>query len=128
MSTAESGKLSGRQQNVSAGATETSTYICEEPLSMNRISFGAFFTPIIGRVYDRRAAKKILRAYWHIVLLSPAIPCGFAINYSGQNAIFIFVVNLVALIPLGGILSMLTEEFIARRGGGGALMIITSLG
>ena len=72
--------------------------------------------------------RALLSAYWYIFLLLPAVPAGFVVNFTGQNVLIIFAVNLVATLPLGSILTILTDEFILRSGGQLALMVVVTLG
>lgn len=65
---------------------------------------------------------------WLIILLLPIVPTGFAIKYTNQNPAVTFTFNLVAMVPLGAILTLLTDELIVRRGGHEALLIVVTTG
>lgn len=65
---------------------------------------------------------------WLVILLLPAVPAGFVIKYSNQTPAATFTVNLVAMVPLGAILTLLTDEMIVRRGGHEALLIVVTTG
>lgn len=65
---------------------------------------------------------------WLIVLLLPAVPAGFVVKYSNQTPAATFTSNLVAMVPLGAILTLITDELIVRRGGHDALLIVVTTG
>ena len=65
---------------------------------------------------------------WLLILLLPAVPAGFVIKYSNQTPAATFMSNLVAMVPLGVILTLLTDEMITRRGGHEALLVIVTTG
>ena len=65
---------------------------------------------------------------WLVILLLPFVPAGFVIKYSNQTPAAIFTFNLVAMVPLGGMLTLLTDELIVRRGGHEALLIVVTMG
>ena len=65
---------------------------------------------------------------WLVIILLPAVPAGFAIKYSNQTPAATFMVNLVAMVPLGAILTLLTDEMIVRTGGHEALLIVITTG
>lgn len=65
---------------------------------------------------------------WLVILLLPFAPAGFVIKYSNQTPAAIFTFNLVAMVPLGGMLTLLTDELIVRRGGHEALLIVVTMG
>ena len=65
---------------------------------------------------------------WLVLLLLPAVPTGFIIKYSNQTPAATFTFNLVAMVPLGAILTLLTDELIVRRGGHEALLIVVTTG
>ena len=65
---------------------------------------------------------------WLLVLLLPAVPAGFVIKYSNQTPAATFMSNLVAMVPLGAVLTLLTDELITKRGGHEALLIIVTTG
>ncbi|KAF2772879.1 Calcium/proton exchanger [Teratosphaeria nubilosa] len=52
--------------------------------------------------------KAVFGSWINILLIM--VPVGFALNYSHQNGIAIFVVNFIAIIPLAAMLSYATEE------------------
>ena len=56
-----------------------------------------------------------LFASWQIILLLPAIPTGFAVNF-------------FANIPIGSILNVVTEELVIRRGADEGLVLTITLG
>lgn len=53
-------------------------------------------------------------SYINILLL--VVPVGFAVNYSHQQGVVIFVVNFIAIIPLAALLSYATEELALHVG------------
>ena len=65
---------------------------------------------------------------WLLILLLPAVPAGFVIKYSNQTPAATFMSNLVAMVPLGVLLTLLTDEMITRRGGHEALLVIVTTG
>lgn len=65
---------------------------------------------------------------WFVILLLPAVPAGFVIKYSNQTPAATFTSNLAAMVPLGAILALLTDELIVRRGGHEALLIVVTTG
>lgn len=65
---------------------------------------------------------------WLIILLLPIVPAGFVIKYTNQIPAVTFTFNLVAMVPLGAILTLLTDELIVRRGGHEALLIVVTTG
>lgn len=73
-------------------------------------------------------AKGIHPTAWLIVLLLPAVPAGFSIKYSNQAPAAIFTSNLIAMVPLGAVLTLVTDELIVRRGGHEALLIVITTG
>ena len=73
-------------------------------------------------------ARGIRVTTWLIVLLLPAVPAGFSINYPNQGAAAIFTSNLLAMVPLGAILTFVTDELIVRRGGHEALLVVVTTG
>jgi len=70
--------------------------------------------------------RVILLSSWIGILLIPAIPAGFAVKYTDQSAIATFVVNFVAIIPLGRILDIVTEELTIRMGGHDGMVIVVT--
>ena len=65
---------------------------------------------------------------WLIILLLPAVPAGFVIKYSNQYPAATFTSNLIAMVPLGATLTLVTDELIVRRGGHEALLIVVTTG
>ena len=65
---------------------------------------------------------------WLIVLLLPAVPAGFCVKYSNQAPAATFTSNLVAMVPLGAVLKLVTDELIVRRGGHEALLVVVTTG
>ncbi len=75
------------------------------------------------------AGAKVARfTTWLIVLLLPAVPAGFIIKYSNQTPVATFTSNFAAMVPLGAILALLTDELIVRRGGHQALLVVVTTG
>lgn len=73
-------------------------------------------------------AKGIHSTAWLIVLLLPAVPAGFSIKYSNQAPAATFTSNLIAMVPLGAVLTLVTDELIVRRGGHEALLVVVTTG
>lgn len=73
-------------------------------------------------------AKGIHSTAWLIVLLLPAVPAGFSIKYTNQTPAATFTSNLIAMLPLGAILTLVTDELIVRRGGHEALLVVVTTG
>ena len=71
--------------------------------------------------------KATLLCSWFLILL-PAVPAGFAIKYANLDPITTFAVNFVAIMPLGTLLSVVTEELIIRRGGHEGTVVVISFG
>lgn len=69
-----------------------------------------------------------LFASWRIILLLPAIPTGFAVKYTNQSPVATFAVNFFAVIPIGSILDVVTEELVIRRGADEGLVLIVTFG
>ena len=65
---------------------------------------------------------------WLIVLLLPAVPAGFCVKYSNQASAATFASNLVAMVPLGAMLTLITDELTVRRGGHEALLVVVTTG
>jgi len=58
--------------------------------------------------------------------MSAFIPTGFALYYTQVNAVAVFCVNFIAVIPSASILAMAVDELIIRLGEGmGALLNMT---
>lgn len=76
----------------------------------------------------RVRAKEAPFKAWPIFLLLPAVPAGFAIKYSNQTPAATVTVNLVAMVPLGAILTLLTDELIVKEGGHEALLVVITAG
>lgn len=79
-----------------------------------------------GRLWVR--ARGATFKTWLVILLIPFVPAGFVIKYSNQTPAVIFTFNLVAMVPLGAMLTLLTDELIVRRGGHEALLIVVTMG
>lgn len=73
-------------------------------------------------------AKGIHSTAWLIILLLPAVPAGFGIKYSNQAPAATFTSNLIAMVPLGAMLTLVTDELIVRRGGHEALLVVVTTG
>ncbi|KAF2472136.1 uncharacterized protein BDR25DRAFT_284625 [Lindgomyces ingoldianus] len=79
---------------------------------------------------------RIIFINWINILL-PLIPAGFAVNYTHQNAVIVFCINFVAIIPSAFALGFATEELSMRVGEkmgallnmtfGNAIQLITSI-
>ena len=65
---------------------------------------------------------------WLIVLLLPAVPAGFCVKYSNQAPAATFMSNLVTMVPLGAMLTLVTDELIVKRGGHEALLVVVTTG
>ena len=65
---------------------------------------------------------------WLIVLLLPVVPAGFYVKYSNQAPAATFTSNLLAMVPLGAMLTLLTDELIVKRGGHEALLVVVTTG
>ncbi len=76
----------------------------------------------------RIRAKGARFTTWLIVLLLPAVPAGFIIKYSNQIPVATFTSNFIAMVPLGAISTLLTDELIVRRGGHQALLVVVTAG
>ena len=73
-------------------------------------------------------AKQARFTTWLIISLLPAVPAGFTIKYLNQISAATFATNLVAMVALGALLTLFTDELIARKGGQQALLIIVTEG
>jgi Ca2+:H+ antiporter len=58
--------------------------------------------------------KYLLLSSWISFLLLPCIPVGFALNYVHANAIAVFCVNFVAIVPSATVLSAALNEINVR--------------
>ncbi|KAL6714295.1 hypothetical protein ACLMJK_007718 [Lecanora helva] len=80
-----------------------------------------------GRKYTLRSQSKvILLSSWPAIVSIPAVPAGFAVKYSDQSPIVTFVVNFIAILLLGRILDVVTEELKTRWGEKGMFILVTS--
>ena len=61
-----------------------------------------------------------------VALLLPTIPAGFIIKYINSSPVATFVVNFIAIIPLGKLLTTITNDLVIRTGGHVAMAIIVS--
>ena len=73
-------------------------------------------------------AKGTRGTTWLLILLLPVVPAGFCVKYSNQAPAVTFTINLVAMVPLGAILTLVTDELIVRRGGHEALLVVVTTG
>ena len=88
-----------------------------------------FMLVLRTRTSKLMARAKVARfTTWLIVLLLPAVPAGFIIKYSKQVPVATFTSNFIAMVPLGAILALLTDELIVRRGGHQALLVVVTTG
>ena len=78
---------------------------------------------VVIRFYE--AGKEILFSSWLNVLLV-FVPVGIAVQAAGVNKTIVFAMNVIAIIPLAGLLSHATESVASEMGDTiGALMNIT---
>ena len=78
---------------------------------------------VVIRFYE--AGKEILFSSWLNVLLV-FVPVGIAVQAAGVNKTIVFAMNVIAIIPLAGLLSHATENVASEMGDTiGALMNIT---
>ena len=72
--------------------------------------------------------KAISLPVWIILLLLPAIPSGFIVEYTQQSHATVFVVNFVAVIPLSSLLAIITDVLVVRKGGHSGTFFVVTLG
>ncbi|KAF2873731.1 Sodium/calcium exchanger protein-domain-containing protein [Massariosphaeria phaeospora] len=93
----------------------------EQPLEVNRVeSEGLTFEEKKHRALKKKIPigaqfKAVLFGSWINILLI-FVPVGFAVNYAHIQAVPIFIINFIAIIPLAAMLSYATEELAIRVG------------
>ena len=103
-------KLSGRKDTTISGLHRNLAYIA------------TLWHPIKSRT------KGVPLALWIVILLAPTVPTGFIVKYTNQTPEKTFAVNFIAIVPLSSILTLVSDELNARKGGRSAIFLLITTG